>query len=202
MSATTLDIVGIPEALQEIRDHRGPWTEEDYLGLRERHQWPRAELLDGQLLVSPASSNDHDNVAWVLCLKLRTAAPKGELAAFMTSNLRISSKRYFIPDLLVTSRTDRGTVFNDAADVVLAAEVVSPTTHKQDCVVKPKAYAAAGIPWYVRIELEDSYAPEVIAYRNDGGTYVEHARAQAGQQFHLDEPIQISFDPAELLDYW
>lgn len=199
MRAVALDI---EDVRSEIRAHRGPWTEEAYLDLRERHQWPRAELLDGRLLVSPAASNDHDNVMGMLWLKLRTAAPKGELAVFTNANLRISSRRYFIPDLLVTTCTDRGTVFNDAANVVLAVEVVSPTTHAQDRVTKPTVYAAAGIPWYVRIELEVDDAPEVIAYRNEGGAYAEHTRAHAGQQFHLDEPIEVSFDPAELLEYW
>lgn len=193
--------IGAAEPIPELRGRQGPWTEEQYLVLGERRRWPRAELLDGQLLVTPPVTNDHNNAVGRLWLRLRAAAPKGKLVVVTNANLRINSGRYFIPDLIVTTRTDRGVVFNDPADVLLAAEVESPSTRARDRGIKPRVYAAAGIPWYVRIKMDGPSAPEVIAYRLQDGTYVEHARAHAGQRFHLDEPIEVSFDPAELDDY-
>jgi len=55
--------------------------------------------------------------------------------------------------------------------VVLAVEIVSPTSQSMDRITKPALYAAAGIPNYWCIETDGGIA--VHAYRIDGehGTY-------------------------------
>jgi hypothetical protein len=60
----------------------------------------------------------------------------------------------------------------------------------------------AGIPWYLRVEMSGSKAPEVIVHRLDGYAYTEHARAGAGELLRLTEPVEVSFDPATLRDPW
>jgi Uma2 family endonuclease len=40
-------------------------------------------------------------------------------------------------------------------EVVLAVEIASPTSQSMDRVTKPALYAAAGIPYYWRIEVSD-----------------------------------------------
>jgi Uma2 family endonuclease len=49
--------------------------------------------------------------------------------------------------------------------VVLAVEIVSPTSQSMDRVMKPALYAAAGIPFYWRIETDGEIV--VHAYRLD-----------------------------------
>jgi Putative restriction endonuclease len=77
-------------------------------------------------------------------------------------------------------------------------EVVSPGSARRDRGIKPPMYAEAGIKWYMRIEQKGANAPLVFLYRLEGNAYAEHARAHAGQTFHMTEPIKVSFDPAML----
>lgn len=92
---------------------------------------------------------------------------------------------------------------HDASDVRLLAEIESPSSTDTDRMWKPELYAAAGIPWFLRIRVRRSRkhprAPEVVAYRLEGRDYVEHTRAHTGQTLHLTEPVKVAFDPAVLL---
>lgn len=80
-----------------------------------------------------------------------------------------------------------------------AAEVVSPSTVAADRLLKPQLYAAAGVAWYVRLELTSPVPPEAIAYRLAGGAYVEHGRARPGQVLRLGTPVPAQLDPGTLL---
>jgi hypothetical protein len=44
----------------DLFDHDGPWTEQDFLALPEER---RIELLDGELLVSPAPRHAHQRLS-------------------------------------------------------------------------------------------------------------------------------------------
>lgn len=102
------------------------------------------------------------------------------------------------PDVAVL-RADRvvrrGQVGTDAADVVLLAEVVSPSTRKNDRFFKPIEYAMAGIPHYWRVEVE----PElfVVAYTVADGAYVETGRWTGVHE--LDAPFALILDVPALL---
>jgi Uma2 family endonuclease len=64
------------------------------------------------------------------------------------------------------------------ADFALLVEVVSPTSTGMDRVLKPAEYAAAGIPFFWRVEIEP--AVEVISYELSDGAYRETVRATEG----------------------
>src|SRR6266536_3781722 len=142
-------------------DHAGPWTEADYLALPETRQ--RIELLDGSLLVTPAPSSDHQQLARRLANLLEAAAP-AELEVVEAVNVRVAPSKLLIPDLLVTRRLEATAVY-PAEDVLLVAEVVSPSTTTADRMIKPQLYAAAGIPWFLRVELAVPQPPELWLYR-------------------------------------
>ena len=58
-------------------------------------------------------------------------------------------------------------------------------------------YAEAGIPCYVRVELDPLH---VVAYRLDAdGIYEEVGRAEPGEVLKLTEPFPITIDPAALV---
>src|SRR6266516_4133859 len=156
--------------------HPGPWTEEEFLALPEdRH----IELLDGGLLVTPAASGKHQRVAFLLALQLYAAVPD-EYEVLESVNVRLAPSRILIPDVVVTSCLD-GVAVYEAADMILVAEVVSPSHQAIDRLIKPQFYAAASIGWYLRVELGAAESPEVIAYRLSDGVYAEHGRAQPGE---------------------
>lgn len=171
-----------------------PWTEDAYRSLPTT-MWPRIELLDGGLLVTPAPTGNHQFCARRLANLLESATREGWVLEGV--NVRLSSDEILIPDVVITLEHPDRTYFG-ASKVVLVAEIVSPSTVSIDRRLKPPAYAEAGIPWYLRVELTGPMAPEVIVHRLEGDAYVEHARAHAGQTLRLEEPVAVAFDPAAL----
>jgi Uma2 family endonuclease len=177
----------------------GPWTEEEFLALPRLGN--RIELFAGRLLVSPGPAGDHGRAAKSLLYLFDRAAPD-HWEVFTERNVRFGPSMILLPDLVIVSHADLPVCY-DASDVVLLVEIESPSSTDTDRKWKPELYAAAGIPWYLRVRLRRTRrhprAPEVFVYRLAGDAYVEHARAHAGQTLQLTEPVQVSFDPAVLL---
>lgn len=178
-----------------VLDHAGSWSEADYLALSQTRE--RIELLDGSLLVTPAPSSDHQQVARRLANLLEAAAP-AELEVVEAVNLRVGPSKYLIPDLLITRRLGTVEIYQ-AEDVLLVAEVVSPSTTTSDRLIKPQLYATAGIPWFLRVELAVPQPPGLWLHRLAAGTYTQHAQTSAGSTLTLTEPVQATIEPGMLL---
>lgn len=176
-------------------DHVEPWTEDDYFALGETQQ--RIELIDGGLLVSPGPAIPHQVVVHRLADALDAAAPSGWLVV-EGGNVHVGPSRILIPDVLVTD-VPLDTLVAPAANVSFVAEVVSPSSKAQDRMLKPQLYAAAGIPWYLRVELHGAESPELVMHRLVGDTYAQHAHVCAGDTLAIAEPFPAEIDPAALL---
>ncbi len=66
-------------------------------------------------------------------------------------------------------------------------------------MIKPQLYAAAGIPWFLRVELAVPQPPELWLYRLVAGAYAEHAHAEGSETLTLTEPIAATIDASVLL---
>lgn len=181
-------------ALIDLFDHVGPWTEEDFFALPEDR---RIELLDGELLVSPAPRYPHQRLSSRLWSALEMAEAPG-FEVLEAVNVRVAPGRILIPDIVVITNPGADLTVSEAADVSMVVEIVSRGGVVADRAVKPQLYAAAGIPHYVRIELGDE-GPTAITYRLRGGRYIEFARAGSGERLRLTEPFVIDVDLAELV---
>lgn len=177
-------------------EHAGPWTEGDYFALGETRQ--RIELVDGGLLVSPAPTFLHQEVAHGLAHAVKVAAPRGWLV-IGAGNVRVAPSRILIPDVLVTDMPPE-TLVAPASRVPLVADVVSPSSMAQDRTLKPQLYAAAGTPWYLRVELSTKEGkPELVLHRLVGDTYTEDAHAAGQETLTLAEPFHATIVPETLL---
>jgi Uma2 family endonuclease len=78
------------------------------------------------------------------------------------------------------------------------AEIVSPHNHRRDYLDKPRIYAGAGIPTFLRIELTGTAPPNVEVLHLHEGAYTLIAKASAGQTLELAEPFPVTFDPGLL----
>jgi Uma2 family endonuclease len=126
----------------------------------------RRELLDGVLLVSPSPSNTHQLITMRLGVALEATCPPDFLVT-QNVDVRFNDRRSFTPDVLVITdaaarRTERPFM---AHEVILAVEIVSPTSVGMDRITKPAIYAQAGIPFFWRIETDGAIT--VHAYRID-----------------------------------
>jgi hypothetical protein len=82
---------------------------------------------------------------------------------------------------------------------VLLGEIVSPGNRRKDVIDRPREYAAAGVPFFLRVDLRNR-VPTIALYELAEGEYRPLAAAAAGTTFVMKRPFEFSVDPADLLD--
>lgn len=173
----------------------GEWTIADVDALPER-DGVRYELVDGVPRMMTPPRWGHQDALLELHLAVRASAPPG-FHVVQGLGVIVAENERPIPDLVVVRAEDR-TLFNVPAGlVVLAAEIVSRSSRTDDRFRKPGLYAQAGIPCYLRVELDPVH---VVAYLlGPDGVYEEAGRAGPGEVLTLTEPFPIAVDPAALV---
>lgn len=134
-------------------DRAGPWTLEDLLDLPRDGR--RYEVVDGVLLVSPRETLFNGRVATRLFRQLDRQVPPG-FEAVLDTYLRLGTDGR-IPDVGIVVAdvpVPRRQIGHAPEHYVLAVEVVSPWSRKNDRFFKPMEYAAAGVAAYWRVETE------------------------------------------------
>jgi Uma2 family endonuclease len=171
------------------------WTIADIDALPENGL--RYELVDGVPRVMNPPKKNHQQAARRLATALESAV-SSEIEIVEAVGVVLAEDNRPIPDVLALVAGQDGEESNfPAAGVLLVAEVVSPSSRSDDRFRKPAQYAQAGIPVYLRVELDP---PLVVAYAiGPDGLYVETGRAEPGERLTLTEPFAFSLDPAVLL---
>ena len=130
--------------------------------IREDRAWPRYETVRGELLVTPAPRVAHRRVAFRLARRLADYLDREPVGEAFMSPADISWK---LPDVLVqpdvfvippeSSRaaTDEG--WPGVMHLLLAAEVLSPSSTRQDRFTKRRLYQERGVPTYWVIDADD-----------------------------------------------
>jgi Uma2 family endonuclease len=174
---------------------------EQILALHETFEAPegqKAEVIGGQLVVSPSPSRRHGFACGQLQLQLIPLLPSHlMLTNMVTLDMTATAERY-IPDLLVAHRealrSDEWLL--DAADAELVVEVVSPSNARQDRVTKVRGYAASGVPIYLLI---DPLEQEVTLFDQPvGETYRQMHRVPFGTSIVLPEPFGGKIETGDL----
>jgi Uma2 family endonuclease len=173
----------------------GGWTADDLDALPV--DGVRRELLDGVLLVSPSPSSVHQVIAGRLLVALEQTCPE-HLFVSQANDVQISPRRLFIPDVLVTTfeAASRRDGKYAPAEVLLAVEIVSPSSQSMDRVMKPALYAKAGIPFYWMIEIEGGIT--VHTYKLDFTDEVYQPSGTFTDAIKIDEPWRIEIPIASL----
>lgn len=168
--------------------HPREWTLDEVLALPE-DQGQRVELVDGAVVVSPAPGLAHQRVLQRLQIALLDAVP-AECESLPGINVVLSSRRLLIPDLAVTTVPGLDAVYCDGADLLLAVEVISPSSRAYDGALKRQLYAEARVPFFL---LVDPAAAPVAAtcFELVGGTYREVGRAEEGV-LSLTRPFAVT----------
>lgn len=157
----------------------------------------RRELHDGVLLVVPPADDDH---SWEVLATYRvlSATELDDVYVLQNVGVHVGLRRLYVPDLVVVYRE---TAFHDhgydPGGVLLAVEVVSPSSVTLDRITKPAVYAEQNIPFYWRIETE----PRLFCHRLDPatGTYVLDRELAPGEKAELTEPWPLTVDMTELV---
>ena len=131
-----------------------PWTieeVEELIGQREGYT-PRYELVDGELLVTPGPSNRHQRIAFELAVLLRTYVLDHRLGEVCLGPgvVKLDPSSYFEPDIYVVpavnGRRQASTVL--VTRLLLAVEVLSPSSARHDRITKRSYFRSNGIPDY------------------------------------------------------
>ncbi|MDZ7632485.1 MAG: Uma2 family endonuclease [Gemmatimonadaceae bacterium] len=138
------------------------WTTADVRALtREDRPWPRYELIDGELLVTPAPRTPHQIAAFELCRALDTYLERERIGLAVMSPADLEMKRGTItqPDVFVIPAGIgiAGVMpeWTDVTSLLLAAEVLSPSSLRTDRIVKRDFYLANGVAEYWIVDLDE-----------------------------------------------
>ena len=134
-------------------------TREDYERLPEH---VKAELIDGEIVVTPAPSAWHEHLAATLTALVREHLGRSARGRVLGSRTEVSAweqgeEKILQPDAVVFPDGTRPTGKDWKAPIpVWVAEVLSPSTAKRDRGVKIRLYAAAGVreAWLVDPEAD------------------------------------------------
>jgi Uma2 family endonuclease len=158
---------------------------------------PHTELIDGSLVFVSPQRDFHTIAIDLLVNGLRRTLPP-DLKVRREMTVVLDSRNGPEPDICVL-RADavkgRSQTRFEAADVLLAVEVVSPDSEARDRDTKPFKYAAAGIPhfWLVEMAGETDH-PVVQVYERGGATGTYALTGIHHEHVKLTAPYDIDID--------
>lgn len=155
--------------------HRIKFTVKDYMSMLGDKQY---QLLDGELILTPSSSDRHQFIALNLVMILQTFIRSSSLGRVRFAPLDVVLSEYDVaqPDILFVSnsRSDIVTEANIQGAPDLVVEILSPGTAAHDLGYKQALYGGHGVREYWIVDPE-AEAIEVLGESSDGltllGTY-------------------------------
>jgi Uma2 family endonuclease len=138
------------------------WTTADVRALtREDRPWPRYELIDGELIVTPAPRGPHQFAAFELGVQLYPYLERTAIGFVLLSpsDLELRAGTITQPDVFVVpmgaERRHDTPEWSDVRSLLLAVEVLSPSSLRTDRVVKRDFYLANGVAEYWIVDLDE-----------------------------------------------
>lgn len=151
------------------------------------------ECVDGRLIMSPRGGSANSHATGELYALLREPARTAAHVAYSRINMVFDPQRWIEPDLAVLRHSAKNVTWVPAEQVLMSVEFDSRWDRRALC-------AAAGVPYFLRVEITDHEAHLELLRLDDSGRYVVQAKALAGQEFRTELPYPLSFDPAVLLE--
>lgn len=130
----------------------------------------RYEILEGDLLVTPAPSPLHQRVSKRLQRALEAYFEARNLGEVFNAPIDLILTHHDVvqPDLVVVTAPGQVSGRGIEGAPALVVEVLSPGTRVRDRTVKARRYAELGIPHYWLVDPEHH---SVECYRREGATY-------------------------------
>lgn len=168
------------------------WTVDDLESLPD--DGLQYELIDGILIVSPAPVPRHQRAARAIFRLLDAGCPPDWEVFFAPLDYQPTRRTSVQPDVLVVARSEVGEK-NLTQTLLLAVEVLSPSTRRKDLVLKHSVYADAGVQSYWTV---DPAEPSVICWDLVDGRYVEAGRVTGADELTPTRPFPVALVPARL----
>ena len=190
----------------------GPWwfeelpesmSEAEYRDLPEEIS-RTIEIVHGHAIRCESPSPQYNLIARRLSFALESArSPAGPCLRVETDVdvvlWRVPGFTFRRPDVVLYKCLDDPTRKPTAQETLLVVEVTSPTTIKEDLVDKKAQYAAAGIPLYLVVVLdEDSDIVEIREFHLDAAAATYRLHAVHRSVLDLEQPVRLSLPVADL----
>ncbi len=137
------------------------WTAADVRALtQEDRPWPRYELIDGELLVTPAPRGPHQFAAMEMSIVLYAYLERVGVGFPLQSpaDLELRPGTITQPDVFVVprsaERSEAPMEWSDVRSLLLAVEILSPSSLRADRVMKRDFYLANGVAEYWVVDLD------------------------------------------------
>ena len=173
------------------RDHA--WTVADLDDLPD--DGLRYELVDGTLLVSAAPSKLHQRALGNLHLLLAPVCPPHLEVFLAPTDYQPTSTRSFQPDLLVVRRDDPGQKAV-TTPLLLAVEILSPSSRSVDQVLKRALYEQSGVAHFWVVDADE---PSVTVWDLVDGSYDAGGVVRGAETLAVQEPFPVTVVPQDLL---
>lgn len=183
---------------QALWERNEAWTARRALDLVPPHNGPRVEVLRGSVVISPDGDYDQRTAQRELAYLIsRACRPHGWWVGWSV-NLTAQDD-LLVPHLAVLRQPGRGRRAMPVEAAVLLGEIGPSRVAGPGVIDRPREYAAAGVPFFLRVDLRNR-VPTLALYELADGEYRPTAAAAAGTTFVMTQPLAFSVDPAELLD--
>ncbi len=132
------------------------WTAERVRALPDDGN--RYEVVAGELFVTRAPSFDHQDAVLRIISPIREYLERNRAghAAFSPADIEFDDETLVQPDLFVVPLVDgrRPRRWSDVTRLLLAVEVLSPSTARADRTVKRRLFQRVGVPEYWIVDVE------------------------------------------------
>ncbi|MFI7063238.1 Uma2 family endonuclease [Kribbella sp. NPDC050124] len=155
----------------------------------------RCEIIDGALYVSPAPSRNHQRAVVRLIAKLEAACPSGIEVLVAPVDYRPTPEHLLQADVIICHPDDHDPRYA-VKPLLLAVEILSPSTRMLDLLLKRGVYEQAGVRsyWILDPEKETLTVLELV-----DGVYVERDVVSGEKVYDATLPFPVRIAPAELL---
>jgi Uma2 family endonuclease len=135
------------------------WTAYDDRALMEASptHWPRYETIDGDLLVTPAPRTVHQEALELLRDVLKPYIARHSLGRLWgaPADIELEKDTLVQPDLFVIPASlGKPRRWRDITSLLLAIEVLSPSSRRHDRVTKRRFFQRVAVPEYWTVDLE------------------------------------------------
>jgi Uma2 family endonuclease len=136
------------------------WSADEARALNEANpqHWPRYEVIDGDLLVSPAPRSLHQDAVLSLASRLRDYTDRTRVGHTMIgpADLELERDSTVSPDLFVTKLVNgrKPRSWKEVDGLWLVVEVLSPSTARYDRVIKRAYFGRNQVPEYWVVDLD------------------------------------------------
>jgi Uma2 family endonuclease len=135
------------------------WTVDEVRAMQdESRAWPRYELIDGELLVTPSPRLVHQRAVKLLLFALHPWVEANGVGEVLMSpaDIELESGTIVQPDVFVVARSSALPIasWRDVRALAVAAEVTSPSTARWDRVKKRRFFSRARVDQYWVIDLD------------------------------------------------